>query len=125
MLRNYFLLHGAYKRITHTKKVEIGDWVLIKTRGKKSPSTTIYVGQVLNTTKSDSVDLQVGEEDVYLVDTEGLLKVPRTKAGKMRARVKDPGTQAYLWQSQWRLFRESDRPKLTETVLYFIFTALN
>jgi|AntDeeMinimDraft_6_1070357.scaffolds.fasta_scaffold09055_4 hypothetical protein len=130
MLRNYFRLHAAYKRITHTKKIQEGDWCLVMKRKKSrkaartymnfQPKTTILVGQIVGMTQS-SVDLNVGHSDAFLADQEGVTKIPHLRSNTMREGVKEDGTQVFLWRPEWSLEQGTKRPVLNETVLYFLY----
>lgn len=129
MIRNYFQLHRTYKKITHTKKVTVGDWILFMKRKKSrelarrfatKQKTTILLGQVVDMNSSNSVKLSVNAGDVFLASNV-LRKVSGLNNGVLWEKVGYPDTDTYLWNPEWRLDLKSNRPLINETVIYYLY----
>lgn len=125
MLKNYFPIIAAYKKINGYKdlrKSEVGDWFLVKKRVWLSPKsewiTTIYRGRYHSSNKK-GVKFEVGGGEVHTCLGEApIRKNLKTMAGLVQEDFKEE-VRIFKWEPKFPLTNLGE-PLITDKTLSLI-----
>lgn len=126
MLRNYFTLSVLYKRITSAKRIEIGDWVVVKKRSwlahKGIFQTTIYCGCVAGKCRKTTIIIRVLDEDTF-ISKGGVIEKAKS-SGREDSNISEDlqckGTAVFAWNSKHPTHVSATRPAINSRTLHYI-----